>query len=183
MEHTPLAERELKFGSIDHDRLRERLRELGGERRAPSSFEDNEVFDRGGELAGAGRILRLRIDRQGTKLTYKDAASFEGGVKIRTEIETAIAQADSLRAILEALGYAVVRRYQKYREDWTVGSIVVSLDRTPIGDYAEFEGEGCERVARRCGLDPDDAEPRNYLKIYEDYLEEHPGAPPQMVFS
>jgi len=85
--------------------------------------------------------------------------------------------------IFAALGYSVVTRYQKYREDWRLGAIVISLDRLPIGEFAEFEGDGCEVLARRCGLDPEQAERRNYLRIYEDYRAQHPDAPAEMIFT
>jgi hypothetical protein len=38
-------------------------------------------------------------------------------------------------------------------------------------------------VAKRCGFDPDKAERRSYLRLYEDYLKSHPAAPPEMVFT
>ncbi|MEE8525999.1 MAG: class IV adenylate cyclase [Thermoanaerobaculia bacterium] len=175
-------ERELKFGDVDHQRLRRRLEELDAERRGGAAFEDNWVFDAGGELQKSGSLLRLRIDGQGSRVTFKGPATFEEGVKVRPELETAVGSAEEMRKIFEALGYSAVARYQKYREDWRLGTVVVSLDRLPIGDFAEFEGDGCDAMARRCGLDPEQAERRNYLRIYEDYLEEHQDAPPEMVF-
>ena len=180
--NSPPTERELKFAAADHDRLRGRLQELGGDCVAASAFEDNWVFDSGEALASSGKLLRIRRTRKGSKLTFKGPASFERGVKVRTEIETAINEPANLRSIFEELGYSLVRQYQKYRENWALGSVIISLDKTPIGNFAEFEGVGCERLAVRCGLEPRDAELRNYLEIYEDYLAEHPDAPEHMVF-
>ncbi len=115
-------------------------------------------------------------------MTFKGPSSFDGRTRVRTENEIKVDDADQTRTILGALGFVVVRRYQKYREEWRLGSVLVALDHTPIGDFAEFEGEGCERVAGRCGFDPEQAERRNYLRLYTDYLKEHPDAPPEMVF-
>ena len=176
-------EKELKFAGVDHDRLRDRLAELDAESQGGPAFEDNLIFDRDGRLAEAGSLLRVRVDARGCRLTFKGPATFEGGVKIRPELETAVDDDKEMRRILEALGYSVVTRYQKYRENWVLGSITISLDRLPIGEYAEFEGESCEVVARRCGLDPEEAESRNYLKIYADYRQENPDAPPEMIFT
>jgi adenylate cyclase class IV len=103
-------------------------------------------------------------------------------MKVREEREVEIESADEARALFENLGYAVVRRYQKMREEWQLGGVTIALDHTPIGDFAEFEGDGAETVAKRCGLDPDQGEKRSYLRLYEDYLKEHPDAPPEMVF-
>lgn len=177
------SERELKFSGVEHSVLRERLIDVSAECEGSGAHEDNWVYDRAGVLSGEGRVLRLRVDRRGTHLTFKGPAAFDGKVKIREEHETSVGDANQMRAILEALGYEVVGRYQKIREEWRLGSIIIALDHTPIGDFAEFEGPDCERVAKRCGFDPDKAERRSYLRLYADYRREHPNAPPHMAFT
>jgi len=179
----PTFERELKFHVTGLSDLRSRIEELGAERETPSTFEDNVVFDREGELAAAGRLLRLRQDHHGARLTYKGRARFEGQVKVRLEHETTVGSADEIRLLLERLGYRIVARYEKHREEWLLGGVSIALDHTPIGDFAEFEGAGAETVASRCGFDIESAERRAYLRLYHDYLKEHPEAPAQMVFS
>lgn len=176
------VERELKFAAVDLDALRERLEALEAEKQAASAFEENWIFDKDGELAAAGTILRLRVDRRGARVTYKGPARFDGSVKVRVEHETGVTDVAAFRRLLEALGYLPLRCYQKYREEWRLGSITIALDHTPIGDFAEVEGEGCETVARRLNLDLGHIERRNYLRLYEDYLKEHPDAPRDMVF-
>ena len=179
----PTVERELKFRSVDHSELRSRLENLEAEQQNPSALEENWIFDQEGSvLAASGQILRLRMDRRGARLTFKGPASFEGSVKVRVEHETGVADGEALRKILESLGYQGVRSYQKYREEWRLGSVTIALDHTPIGDFAEVEGEACETVARRLGLDPEQIERRTYLRLYEDHLKEHPEAPADMVF-
>jgi len=175
-------EREIKFRSDDLAQLRERLGELEAERVGPAAFEDNWILDRGDELLSQGRILRLRTDGARSHLTFKGPMRMEGKLKVREEYEIGIESADDARALFEKLGYAVVRRYQKVREEWQLGGVTIALDHTPIGDYAEFEGDGAETVARRCGFDPKQGEARSYLRLYEDYLKEHPDAPPEMIF-
>lgn len=175
-------EREIKFNGVEHERLRERLAELEAERIGSPAFEDNWVFDRRGELSGVGSILRLRSDGHGARLTFKGPARFEGRTKLRQEHEVRLLDAAEARALLECLGYQAVKRYQKVREEWELGGVTIALDHTPVGDFAEFEGEGAETVARRCGFDLETAERRTYLRLYEDYLKEHPEAPPDMIF-
>ena len=176
------VERELKFAEVDHDALRERLQSLEAEPQGPRRLEDNWVFDRKTELVDSGSLLRLREDRSGSRITFKGPATYEGSVKVRTEVETLVDDVEAMRSILELLEYRQIYRYQKYREEWHLGSIIISLDHTPIGDFAEFEGEGCEIVARRFGLEPEAAERRNYLRLYADYRREHPDAPEDMIF-
>jgi adenylate cyclase, class 2 len=175
-------EREIKFPAVELDKLRGRLAELEAERVGPAAFEDNWILDKNGELLSSGRILRLRTDGQRARLTFKGPLSMEGNMKVREEREVEIENADEARSLFENLGYTVVRRYQKMREEWQLGGVTIALDHTPIGDFAEFEGDGAETVARRCGLDPEKGEKRSYLRLYEDYLKEHPDAPPEMVF-
>lgn len=176
-------ERELKFPCADLARLRERLVELEAERLNAAAQEDNRVFDRGEELRRQGCVLRLRTDRLGALLTFKGPAEFEGNVKVRPEYETRVEDPEALVRLFGHLGYEPVRRYQKKREEWRLGGVTVALDVTPIGDYVEFEGEGAETVARRCGMDLETAERRTYLELYDDHLLENPGASPEMVFS
>jgi predicted adenylyl cyclase CyaB len=176
-------ERELKFAEVELAELRERLVELQAERVAPPAFEDNWIFDRGkGELQAKGHVLRLRIDGQGAQITLKSAARFEDKTKIREELQTRVEDAEQMRAILEHMGFGIRRRYQKMREEWRLGAVLICLDHTPIGDFVEFEGQGADKLARRCGLTPDRAETRTYLELYEDHVKENPDSPPDMVF-
>ena len=175
-------EREIKFPGVELEKLRDRLIDLEAERVGPPAFEDNWILDRGGELLSGGKILRLRTDGGRARLTLKGPMAFEGNVKVRQEFEVVIEDAEEARALLEGLGYGVIRRYQKMREEWHLGGVTIALDHTPIGDFAEFEGDGAETVAKRCGFDADKAEKRSYLRLYEDYLKSHPDAPPEMVF-
>jgi adenylate cyclase, class 2 len=175
-------EREIKFPRVELEKLRERLLELEAERVGPGAFEDNWILDRGDELLSTGRILRLRTDGGRARLTFKGPMSLEGNVKVREEREVGIENAEEAMALLENLGYSVVRRYQKVREEWHLGGVTIALDHTPIGDFAEFEGDGAETVAKRCGFDAQKSERRSYLRLYQDYLKEHPDAPPEMVF-
>lgn len=175
-------ERELKFAEVEHDRLRDRLIEMEAERMWSSALEENWLFDQGGKLEKGNRLLRLRRDSRGAWLTYKGPATYEGRTKVRLEHETEVGDADETRALLESLGYEVTRRYEKKRELWRVGGVTVALDRTPIGDFAELEGEAAEALSKRLGLDPDRAERRNYLRLYQDYREDNPDAPPDMTF-
>jgi adenylate cyclase class 2 len=176
------VERELKFFCADLEAFERRLASLGAECHAPRTFEDNLVFDRDGELARAGRLLRLRVDRHGARLTFKGPATFEGGVKSRLEREVAVSDAETTCAILEALRFRVVRRYQKRRGEWTLDGVAVAVDETPLGGFVELEGGGAVAAARRCGLEPARAERRSYLKLWEDHRAEHPGAAEDMVF-
>jgi adenylate cyclase class 2 len=176
------SEVELKFPVENHPDLRSRLVEFGAERTSTSQFEDNWIFDREGSLREQNCLLRLRFDGGGgAVLTYKGPPSFEGALKIRLEHETRVEQPEAIQGVLEQLGYRIVTRYQKRREKWRVGGIVVCLDTTPMGDFVEFEGEGAGKLAERFGFTAEEAEERTYLDLYSDYRREHPDAPEEML--
>ena len=175
-------ERELKFSTSDLEKLRDRLVDIEAERIAASAFEDNLVFDRDGTLATEGCLLRMRLDRHGARVTFKGPAHFDGNMKVRKEFETRLTEGKQFEKILKALGYKLVRRYQKMREEWHLGSVTIALDHTPIGDFVEFEGESADRVARRCGFEPETAERRTYLELYDAHRRENPSAAVDMVF-
>lgn len=183
MSNEERVERELKFRCSDLNDLRDRLQESEAERISASALEDNLVFDREGELKGRGSLLRLRFDDNGARLTFKGPATFEDGVKIREERETGISDPEELRAVLEHLGFEIIQRYQKYREEWRLGGVIVCLDRTPIGDFVEFEGEAASRLAKRFGLETEEAERLSYLELYQAHRRDNPTAPKEMVFS
>ncbi len=178
----PPVERELKFAQVDLDTLRARLLELEAERVGPPADEDNWLFDRKGELARHGSVLRVRQDGRNALITFKGPASFEGAAKLRSELEMRVESAELALELFRALGYQVERRYQKIREEWRLGAETICLDHTPIGDFVEFEGEKAEAVAKRCGFDPATAVRKSYLMLYEDYVATNPDAPRDMIF-
>ncbi len=175
-------ERELKFSNVEHSLIREKLRELQAEKMGVPVLEDNYIFDHKDQLKNIGCVLRLRIENNGGIISFKGPPTFKEGVKIRQEIETRVENPYKMRKILELLGYKVMRRYQKIREVWRLGGVTIYLDRTPIGNFVEFEGMGSEKVALRCGLDPENAEKKSYVELYDEYREQHPNAPLDMIF-
>ena len=175
------AERELKFRVEDLAELRARLIDLAAERVSKNQIEDNWIFDRGDELRNLGCVLRLRLDGHGTLVTFKGPATFEGAVKVRSEYQTRVEDPDAMRSLLEELGYRAVTRYQKRREEWRIGGILVALDNTPMGDFVEFEGDGAEKLSERCGYRSEDAEKQTYVELYSEYRRRHPDAPEEML--
>ena len=177
-----MEEREIKLPVLELDSVRRRLIELGAECEAEASRERNSIFDRGNEIYGAGKALRLRIDGRGARLTFKGPARYEAGVKVRQELETGVENAVAMREILEALGYRRVSGYEKEREEWRLGEALIALDHTPIGDFIEIEHSDPAAVAGELGLDAETSESRSYLSLYRDYRRPHPNAPPEMSF-
>lgn len=156
MTATNNQEQEAKFYLGDLQGLEERLRRLGAQLRTPRIFEANLRFDTpDGSLTRGRQALRLRQDEK-IRLTYKGPAAMGEAVSIRPEIEFEVSSFDNTRAFLEALGFHVSVRYDKYRATYDLGSVEVVLDELPFGDFAEIEGPNGETIqgaAAALGLD------------------------------
>ena len=151
------------------DRARHLLSKAGAVERHARTFEDNLVLDdEERTLRGRGILLRLRRYGEGSTLTVKSNAAVEGGLKVRDERETEVGDYDAARALLAALGYAPVFRYQKYRTNFDLLGTVASLDETPIGTYLELEGEqeAVFAAAARLGLDPARGLTQSYIELF-----------------
>ncbi|MFI5143048.1 MAG: class IV adenylate cyclase [Thermoanaerobaculales bacterium] len=181
-----MLETEIKIPVASLAAVRQRLIVSRATRLLEATLEDNWVLDdSGGSLRRAGRLLRLRCCGGTTLLTFKEPGEFKGGVKSRPEFETAVESAEGILAILAALGFSPVRRYQKRRETWSFAGLQVCLDETPIGSFIEVEGEAAALgpAAQRLGLDPADAVALTYLDLWRAFRSRHPNAPEDMVFT
>ena len=113
-------------------------------------------------------MLRLRRTPGMCTLTYKGPRRVEGGIKVREERETVVAEAEETHAILTALGYRPVFRYQKYRESWSHRGQEIVLDEIPVGTFVEIEGDaaGIREVTAELGLDPADYMADSYVSMF-----------------
>ena len=148
-------------------------------------FEDNHLFDFPDKiLMSAGSLVRIRQAGEKAILTYKGPAKEEGIFKIREELETGLDDGALARRILERIGMREWFRYQKYRREFEVGTVVVAVDETPIGNYAELEGSEsaiCD-LAGRMGLEESGFIRHNYYALYLDYCSIKGKSPGNMVF-
>lgn len=139
------------------------------------------------DLAADGCLLRLRGHGARRILTFKGPASFDGSIKVRPELEVQVEDLEKMQAVLEALGFVGVARYEKDRETWRLEGVEVVLDHTPMGDFVEVEGpsELLEPITLALGLDPSSAVRGSYMSLWEAYREANPESnlPRDMVFS
>lgn len=180
-------ETELKIPVGDLEPVRRALHRSGAELVHPAAREVNLLLDSNDRrLCAAGSLLRLREHGDTRLLTFKGPARFSGAVKERAEYETVIHDLEGMQAILGQLGLVVVMRYEKDREEWRVDDASVLLDRTPMGDFVEVEGDPGEiqHVARELGLAVDQAVRGSYVSLWIEHRERHPelGLPVDMVF-
>lgn len=147
---------EVKFYLADPEGLRQRVIDSGAELAQARVFERNLRFDTPEmSLRARAQVLRLRAD-QAAHLTFKGPGQVRGGVLERQEIEFEVSDFGAARRLLEALGYRVYTSYEKYRETYKLGEVIIALDAMPFGYFAELEGPSAQEIhaaADALGLD------------------------------
>jgi adenylate cyclase, class 2 len=164
------VETEIKLRVEGPEAARRALASLGADRSRARHFEDNTLYDEAGSsLYASGRALRLRRADGRAIVTYKGPKEERAdGVKSRPEIELEVADAEAFDAILSALGYRKVFRYQKYREAYRWRDAEIVVDETPIGTFLEIEGpvETIHEAARALGRGPADYIGDSYASLF-----------------
>ena len=187
---------EVKFYVNDLKRLEARLLELGAALIQPRVLESNIRFDLpDGSLRAGSRVLRLRR-AEDVRLTYKGKGQSINGVLARDEIEFTVGDFETARQFLEALGYAQIAVYEKFRATYEMqtsevfgdfGSRVhIMLDELPYGKFVEIEGPGVDSIrltATRLGLDWEAAVDAGYLTLFKRFCAGRQLDPAKLTFA
>lgn len=163
---------EAKIQTDNHQRVRARLEELGGQRLG-EVLEVNRYFDTEGEgFLRADSGLRLRCTGKKCELCYKGPLQ-DSLYKQREEIQTTVGDAEALELVLLRLGLKRVLLYEKRRESWQLEDCRVELDTVPLlGTFVEVEGPSERAIgAVLAKLALVEAEPLK--KTYPGLLREH----------
>ena len=166
-------ETELKFSINDIAGFRSAVARLALTLRTERSFESNTLYDTPTrELRGKRQLLRLRHYNGSCLLTHKrvaDERANDERYKIRIETETTVEDGDALAEIFAQLGFRPAFRYEKFRTEWDdfEGGHLV-LDETPIGTWAELEGEPAwiEEMLGRLNIDGEQITTESYGAIF-----------------
>ena len=175
---------EIKFRVADQRQLEARLRAAGFQQKTARTHEMNLLYDFSDRrLAMSGSLLRIRHFGERWVVTHKSKGTVARH-KHREEIETAVEDGERLGQIFEALGMRVVFRYEKFRSEWTDGRGHVVLDDTPIGNFAEIEGEPqwIDEVAERLGVGSEHYITESYAALFMAWKAETGSSAPDMTF-
>ncbi|HKD90786.1 MAG TPA: class IV adenylate cyclase [Terriglobales bacterium] len=161
---------EIKFRVPDVDQLETALRAAGFREQTSRTHEMNWLYDLpSGALRNRGEVLRIRKYGERWVLTHKSGATRSGDRhKSRQETETAVEDGEALDKILRALGFQVAFRYEKFRREWTDKRGEVVIDETPIGNFAEIEGEPqwIDEIAGGLGITEDHYITGSYVDLF-----------------
>jgi len=183
------AEIELKFPVADLWALRSKIAGLGFHLRTERTLEHNTLYDTPERsLRARGQIMRLRTYGSRCTLTHKRQPPHNeigSRYKMRIETESGIEDCDALAEIFAQLGYAPVFHYEKFRTEWdsqeTDGHLVV--DETPIGIWAELEGDPAwiDSVMERLGVG--DSTTASYGRLFLEWKEQTGSPAENMTFA
>ena len=164
-----ILETEVKFVVRDLTAVKQALEAANAELVQPRTRELNLRFDTAGNaLQAAGKVLRLRRDRQ-VHLTLKlPAGPWGERAKTLREIELVVSDFDAARHLLEGLGYRVWLTYEKFREVQVLDAVKVCLDELPFGVFVELEGdlEAIDAAATRLNLQEDTRVTAGYVELF-----------------
>jgi predicted adenylyl cyclase CyaB len=110
-------------------------------------------------LTARDHVLRLRVYRGGEvrgHLDFKGPTGYADGYKVREEHSVSVGDPDALAAVLEALGYLVVREIDREIAQYALAGAVVRFERYPRMDVlVEVEGtpEAIERAIAALGVE------------------------------
>ena len=163
-------EMEVKFFLNDLPAFEQRLRSLGASLIQPRTFETNLRFDLPDlSLTKEHCVLRLRRDKE-NYLTYKGPTKTGKAVSVREEIEIEVNDFDSTQTLIEALGYQVNVRYEKWRTKYNLENLEIDLDEMPFGHFVELEGDDprlIERMASSLSLNWQYRVNDSYILLFE----------------
>ncbi len=191
------VEREIKLEFASAKAAREAVAGLGAAPQRARRRQDDRLFDTpDGRLAAARSTLRVRIespaagrgrapDRVGStaSITFKGPPQADV-MKVREELETDVSDGALMLVILEAVGFTVTWRYQKYREEFKRDGTVITIDETPCGVFVELEGEEADitALAAALGRTEDDYIAWSYRNLWEQHCESRGIPVGDMVF-
>ena len=141
-----MLEVELKCVVDDVERRRANVERAGATVVFAGRLEDRRWDTPDRALLAMDHVLRVRTYRSEAgvraELGWKGPTRREGGYKLRDELETMIADPDTLGAILTALGYEVSIAIDREIVQYDLQGTMIRFERYPrMDDLVEVEGE------------------------------------------
>lgn len=166
---TTTIEREIKLRFESAAAARAAVEAAGATPLLGRRLQEDYLLDTEDETLRRRRcVLRVRIEHGKARLTFKGPVVQPSSLKVREELETVVGDGIVLLRVLEEVGFHVWFRYQKYREEFTHGDVIIAIDETPVGIFIEIEGgeRGIGAAAEALGRAPSDYVLDSYRSLY-----------------
>lgn len=149
-----------------------------GYSKKPRTYEKNVMYDNlGKSIYPDDARLRVRTKGEdGAKVfTYKKPLPPENGAKREIEYEIKFDDSsEQIEKILEAVYFEPKSSYERYRTEWVIGNVHVTLDEYPFGDFVEIEGEQSliEAIAEDLGFKLEDGLTKPADTLFQEWRKE-----------
>lgn len=170
---TASVEREVKLQFVSADEARAAILAAGATPVHGRRLQEDCLLDDEEESLRRRRcVLRIRTEGGKSRLTFKGPVQ-PSSVKMREEYETVVGDGAVLQRVLEELGLHVWFRYEKYREEFALEDVVLTIDETPVGVFVEVEGTepGIAAAAKALGRRPSDFVLDSYRTLWLKHRE------------
>ena len=181
---TATLEREIKLRFSSPEDARAAVLAAGATPLRGRRLQDDCLLDtNAGALRARGSVLRVRIESGRSLITFKGPVH-SGDKKVREELETIVGDGPLTLSILEELGFQAWFRYQKYREEFSIGDVIIAVDETPVGTFVELEGgaRGITETAEALGCGPGDYLLDSYRGLFCEYCRQRGVVVTDMLF-
>jgi adenylate cyclase class 2 len=131
---------EAKFLDVNHEEMRERLKQVGAVLTQPETHMSRVNMDfPDGSLNQKGGWLRIRDEGTRVMMTYKQLNSWDiHGVQ---EVQTKVDSFKTAVQLMQAVGMVETSYQETKRESWRLDDVEIVLDTWPwVKSYIEIEG-------------------------------------------
>lgn len=142
-----MSEIEVKILGIDVEAVAKRLLEVGAKSLFDGTVKCVHLDFKGAPIRETGALFRMRRWEgkedfpSKVEICYKGPKAVVDGCKVREEIETTVANADTFLEMMEKLGLHITLDNEKRRRSYALGEVHVDLDEYPrVPAYMEIEG-------------------------------------------
>ena len=177
-------EREVKLRYSKPDEAREAILKTGARLTRRRRLQQDCLLDTDdGTLKRQNLTLRVRVESEQATVTFK-GPTIPSTMKLREELETSVGDGPTVLKMLERIGFTIAFRYEKYREEFRSGDVIVAIDETPIGTFVELEGsaQGIEALTVQLGRAQSDYITETYYELFMHTGNTDTTASPHMIF-
>ncbi len=178
-------EREIKLSYDSPAAARRAVVEAGATPLRARRLQSDCLLDRETEpLAKRHNTLRIRVDGADRAYVTFKGAPVLSKTKVREELETTVGDGALLLKLFERLGFHVWFRYQKYREEFRSGDLMIAVDEAPIGTFVELEGSEKDilAMAKTLGRPTSDFVLDSYLALFRKHRAARGSTATHMLF-
>lgn len=171
-----MRELEVKIIEVNPEEILQKLADMGATKSFDGEMRAVFLDDSDKSIAKGGNVLRIRQEGSETRLTFKSHIS-KDGIKEMEELETSVADVDTIIQIFRQLGYSITRQTRKFRTQFDYKGTHIVLDDyqddlVDIPVFVEIEApdpESLFEIARQLGFDKGDCKSWNTRDLVKHY--------------